>query len=396
MIRASIFGAILYVHPLSSRTASLTSYLQYGGFWTTGLTSYILDQNARINNKTLAGKRIDVNAFGITNGCIDAYASTKSIAEIIYNNTYNTSFLSQAVYLEVQNNLTQPGGCYDQITQCRSVVAESDPAGSGTNDTVNAVCATATAYCFAYGGSGIYSALSGRSVFDMAQTALAPYPPSYAIGYLNRPEVRKELGVPVMFNANSISVNNNFVFVTGDTARWDGIKALNQILTAGVKVAFAFGDRDTRCNWLQGEEVSNSAQWPGKQHFATAEYEDTKVNAIYIGGLTKQFNSLSFTRIFQAGHSAGYFQPQTVLEIFERSSVWDRDVASGTKRVGNHGGYSTKGPSSAWSHFEVLSDVPAPICDIWEVAGTCTDEQFGALVDGSAVVEDDIVVSPTG
>jgi carboxypeptidase C (cathepsin A) len=359
------------------------------------LTSYILDQNACINNKTLAGKPININAFGITNGCIDAYASTKSIAEIIYNNTYNTSFIPNDVYLEVRNNLTKSGGCYDQINECRSLVSGSDPQGKGTNDTVNAVCATATAYCFGYGGSGAYSALSGRSVFDMGQTALAPYPPSYAVGYLNRPEVRKDLGVPVMFNQNSVSVNNNFVFVTGDTARWDGIKALNQILTAGVKVAFAFGDRDTRCNWLQGEAVADAAQWPGKHHFATAGYEDTRVNATYIGGLTKQYNSLSFTRIFEAGHSAGYFQPQTVLEVFERSSVWDVDVASGTRRLGKHGGYSTKGPSSAWSRFEILPGVPVPICNIWEAAIACTDEQFEALVDGSAVIEDDIVVQPT-
>jgi carboxypeptidase C (cathepsin A) len=359
------------------------------------LTSYILDRNARINNGTLSGKPINVNAFGITNGCIDAHASVESIAKIIYNNTYNTSFIPHDVYLEIQNNLTMTGGCYDQINQCRLLVAASDPEGRGTNDTVNAVCATATAYCFAYGGSGAYSALSGRSVFDMAQSALAPYPPYYAVGYLSRPEVRKELGVPVMFNQNSVSVNNNFVLVTGDTARWDGMKALNQILSSGVKVAFAFGDRDTRCNWLQGESVTNTAQWPGKQRFAAAGYEDTKVNATYIGGLTKQHNSLSFTRIFEAGHAAGCFQPQTVLEIFERSSVWDRDVASGTRRVDKHGAYSTRGYSSAWSHFEVLPDVPPPICNIWEAAITCTDEQFSALEDGSAVVQDDLVVHPT-
>lgn len=288
-----------------------------------------------------------------------------------------------------------PGGCYDQINQCRSLVAASDPEGRGTNETVNAVCATATAYCFAYGGSGAYSALSGRSVFDMAQTALAPYPPSYAIGYLNRPEVRKDLGVPVMFNQNSAVVTTNFVLITGDTARWDGMSKLSQILSAGVKAAFAFGDRDTRCNWLQGESVANAAQWPGRHRFFTTGYEDTKVNATYIGGLTKQFDSLSFTRIFQAGHAAGYFQPQTVLQIFERSSVWDRDVAGGTRRVGAHGGYKTNGPSSAWSHFEVLPEVPQPICNIWEAAIACTEEQFEALVDGSAVIEHDIVVSPT-
>jgi hypothetical protein len=81
------------------------------------LTSYILDQNARISNGTLAGKTINVNAFGITNGCIDAHASVESIAKIIYNNTYNTSFIPNDVYLEIQNNLTMTGGCYDQIDQ---------------------------------------------------------------------------------------------------------------------------------------------------------------------------------------------------------------------------------------------------------------------------------------
>ncbi|KEQ73118.1 alpha/beta-hydrolase, partial [Aureobasidium namibiae CBS 147.97] len=366
----------------------------YGGFWTTGLTSYILDQNTRINNNTLPGKAININAFGITNGCIDAHATAESIGRIIYNNTYNTSFLPNAINLEVQNNLTKPNGCYDQIYQCRLLVAESDAEGKGTNDTVNAVCATATAYCFTYGGSGAYSALSGRSVFDMAQTALAPYPPYYAVGYLNRPEVRRELGVPVMFNQNSAVVTTNFVLVTGDTARWDGMSKLDKILSSGVRVAFAFGDRDTRCNWLQGENVASTAQWSGANQFSTAGYEQTKINATYIGGLTKQFSTLSFTRIFQAGHAAGYFQPQTVLQIFERSSIWDRDVASGTRRVGAQGRYTTKGSTSAWSHFEVLPEVPEPICNIWEAAIACTDEQFEALVDGSAVIEHGIVISP--
>jgi hypothetical protein len=40
-------------------------------------------------------------------------------------------------------------------------------------------------------------------------------------------------------------------------------------------------------------------------------------------------------------------------------------------------------------------DVPPPICNIWEAAIACTDEQFEALVDGSAVIKDDIVVQAT-
>ncbi|KAG9937676.1 alpha/beta-hydrolase, partial [Aureobasidium melanogenum] len=367
----------------------------YGGFWTTGLTSYILDQNARIRNRTIPGRVINVNTLGMTNGCVDAHITATSIGDIVYNNTYNTHFLPEEIHAEAQNNLTKSDGCYDQIDQCQALAAEYDPNGKGNNNTVNDICATAVAYCFAYGGSGAYTALSGRSVFDMAQTSLAPYPPYYGIGYLNRQDVREELGVPVMFSQNSASVQNNFVAITGDAARFNGMRALNQILTAGVKAAFVFGDRDTRCNWLNGEAVANTAAWPGKQQFSAAGYEDTKINATYTGGLTKQSQNLSFTRVFQAGHAAGYFQPQTVLEIFERSSVWDSDVATGIRRLAANGNYSTSGPASAWSHFEVLPDVPTPVCDIWAAAVACTDEQLAALANGSAVIEHDIVVYPT-
>lgn len=331
----------------------------------------------------------------MTNGCVDAHITASSISDIVYNNTYNTNFLTEDIHAEAQNNLTKSGGCYDQIDQCQALAAVSDPEGKGTNDTVNALCATAVAYCFAYGGSGAYTALSGRSVFDMAQTTLAPYPPYYGIGYLNRQDVRDELGVPVMFSQNSASVQNNFVAITGDAARFNGMRALNQILTAGVKAAFVFGDRDTRCNWLNGEAVTNTASWPGKEQFLTAGYEDMKTNATYTGGFTKQYQNLSFTRVFQAGHAASYFQPQTVLEIFERSSVWDRDVATGTRRLVANGNYMSSGPVSAWSHFEILPDVPTPVCDIWAAAVACTDEQLAALANGSAVIEDDIVVSPS-
>lgn len=330
----------------------------------------------------------------MTNGCVDAHITAESIGDVINNNTYNTRFLPEDIFAEVQNNLTMTGGCYDQIDQCQALAATSDPTGKGNNDTVNEICATALAYCFAYGGSGAYSALSGRSVFDMAQTSLAPYPPYYGIGYLNRQDVREELGVPVMFSQNAASVQSNFVAVTGDAARFDGLRALDQALAAGVKAAFVFGDRDTRCNWLNGEAVTNTASWPGKHQFSTAGYEDTEINATYIGGLTKRFQNLSFTRVFQAGHAAGYFQPRTVLEIFERSSVWDTDVATGARRLTANGNYSSSGPIGAWSHFEVLPDVPTPVCNIWAAAEACTDEQLAALVDGSAVIEHDVVVSP--
>lgn len=228
----------------------------------------------------------------------------------------------------------------------------------------------------------------------MAENSSAPYPPFSATTYLNRPEVRERLGVPVLFKPGSMTINNKFIYGTGDLARVDGIHALNAILDSNVNLALVFGDRDTRCNWLSGETVANTIDWKGKSAYATAGYQETQTNSTYIGGLTKQFQSLSFTRVFQAGHAVGFFQPQTVFEIFERSSVWSTDVATGKRKIRSNGTYGTRGASSAWGHFEMLPEVPEPVCDIWDVGTSCSEGQVEALVEGTAVIVDDVVVSP--
>ncbi|THZ81664.1 alpha/beta-hydrolase [Aureobasidium pullulans] len=366
----------------------------YGGFWVTGFTSHILAHNVLVKNGTLAGRVIPINTIGITNGCLDAFTTVQSYGDIAYNNTYNTSFITSEVYADIQTNITKTGGCYDQVRQCRAAVALSDPTGTGNNDTVNAICAGATAYCLAYAGNGAYLAASGRSAFDMAENSSAPYPPFSATTYLNRPEVREQLGVPVLFKPGSMTINNKFIYSTGDLARVDGVHALDTILGSNVNLALVFGDRDTRCNWLSGETVANTIDWKGKSAYAAAGYQETQTNSTYIGGLTKQFQSLSFTRVFQAGHAVGFFQPQTVFEIFERSSVWSTDVATGKQKIRSNGMYGTKGESSAWSHFDVLPEVPEPVCDIWDVGTSCSEGQIEALVEGTAVIVDDVVVSP--
>jgi hypothetical protein len=51
------------------------------------------------------------------------------------------------MFNNVINNFTMPGGCSDQILQCRALQAESDPGDAGTNSTVNDVCAVALEWC---------------------------------------------------------------------------------------------------------------------------------------------------------------------------------------------------------------------------------------------------------
>lgn len=76
--------------------------------------------------------------------------------------------------------------------------------------------------------------------------------------------------------------------------------------------------------------------------------------------------------------------------------MFGRDVSTGKVELSNSEGYSTKGPTTV---HDVLNDVPDPtenICFLPLAFTTCTKEQQLALANGTAVLEDWIVVEPRG
>jgi hypothetical protein len=87
------------------------------------------------------------------------------------------------------------------------------------------------------------------------------------------------------------------------------------------------------------------------------------------------------------------FQPETAYRIFTRT-IQNRDVATGSMSLGDNGTYITHGPSSI---FDIKNKVPAaspPQCYLWQLSTTCTANQLAAVVNGSAVVKDYIVIEP--
>ena len=108
----------------------------------------------------------------------------------------------------------------------------------------------------------------------------------------------------------------------------------------------------------------------------------------------RQHNKLSFSRVFDAGHAVGAFQPETVSEIFERV-MFDKDVATGKIEVGENGNetYSSTGLQSSFGIKNVLPDSLRNECYVWDAVTTCTDEEREALKDGRAVVENFILVA---
>lgn len=165
------------------------------------------------------------------------------------------------------------------------------------------------------------------------------------------------------------------------------------------------------------ENVSLSMDYADAAAFRAAGYAPIHTNSNYTGGLVRQHGRVSFSRVFQAGHDTWAYQPETVARIFERA-VLGRDVATGRvdvtpptaadhdnssssscSTIGGGSEYSSKGPSSVRNVMDRVRPpvLEAPLC-WWYTANdgqTCSAEQMAAVEDGTAVVEEWVVISPS-
>ena len=175
--------------------------------------------------------------------------------------------------------------------------------------------------------------------------------------------MQQALGVPLNWTWGSNVILDVYGFDptgltigTGDGAR-KNISDFEYVLNNNIKVAMVFGDRDYRCNWMGGEATALSAKYPHADKFKAAGYEKITSNSTYDGGVVKQYGKFSFSRVFEAGHSVSEYQPETVYRIFMRS-MFDRDIATGTKSIlGTK--YSSTGPPSSFRIKNVLPPAPS-------------------------------------
>jgi carboxypeptidase D len=83
-----------------------------------------------------------------------------------------------------------------------------------------------------------------------------------------------------------------------------------------------------------------------------------------------------------------YYQPETAYQIFNRV-MFNTDVATGKKPTT---GYSTTGSNSAFTNSKVPTQDNQAQCYLWDILETCTGVQKQILKNGSAIVEEFILV----
>ncbi|KAF7539045.1 hypothetical protein G7054_g2424 [Neopestalotiopsis clavispora] len=367
----------------------------YGGHYGPTFSDYFEQQNERITNGELDEKDtipLRLDTLGIINGCLDMAVQMPFFPEMAYNNTWGIQVINETTYQAASIAWPQ---CRDLIDDCRNLASELDPLSTGSSDQVNKACASAYEFCFAKMWQP-YDA-TGRYQFDITSpTKITPFPPKYAAGYLNRREIQEQLGVPLNFTGLSDGVSQAFG-KTGDFVLGRNVAVLGELLDRGVQVALVYGDRDFQCNWYGGEQVSLDIVSHITDDFHGAKYTEIKTNESYVGGLVRQFDKLSFSRVYNAGHEVPWYQPETAYRIFHRV-MFNKDVATGTVSTDGTRPYST---NEGLDSIQSITNNQQPIkyepeCYFWDMMETCSPEQKQMFNNGTAITEDFILIGHIG
>lgn len=80
------------------------------------------------------------------------------------------------------------------------------------------------------------------------------------------------------------------------------------------------GDADAVCDWFGGFAAANAVEYQGQTAFNQKAVSDYLVNGVN-GGEFKTVGSLSWLRVFAAGHEAAAFQPELALQVFKQTMM---------------------------------------------------------------------------
>ncbi|KAF4481653.1 Carboxypeptidase S1 like A [Fusarium agapanthi] len=229
---------------------------------------------------------------------------------------------------------------------------------------------------------------------DLLLASRTPTPHSSIENFFNQPWVQRDLGVPLNFTTGVNNIGKVWLGQTGDIMIGN-LHAVERVVERGVNVALIYADRDYRCPWYGGENISLSLNFPSASEFRSAGYTPIKTNCSYTAGFVREHGNISFSRIFESGHGVAGYQPEALSVIFNRV-MSRRDLATGEVDLRKHAGYKTKGRKSVRGVMNKVPESPVNTCFVRDAPLSCTDEQLMALTVGEAKVKDWVVVEPKG
>ncbi|KAF1977510.1 alpha/beta-hydrolase [Bimuria novae-zelandiae CBS 107.79] len=357
----------------------------YGGQYGPIFADFFEDQNDRRNSGVLSANNtfeIKLTSLGIINGLVDTLIQTPSLPSFAYKNSYDLQLMSQTQYLNYLSEFYMPDGCLDLGYRCHTRAIAHDYEGENLDEETTLLCGKAAEECWNVQLPVLYS---GRNPYDIRATFPNSFPSYAYLEYLNRADVLQSIGAKVNFTESSSAVFDIFNS-SGDEVRGTAVHKIADLLSRGVRVALIYGDADIICNWVGGEAVSLAIARESPLYsssFPAAGYADIVSNASYIGGHVRQYSNLSFSRIFDSGHTVPSYQPETSFVVFSRIIEGD-DIGMG--QTVDLSTFGTHGPNDS-VHKNISPSQPRSTCWIRAIRDTCTVEEQRQIHNGLGVVE---------
>ncbi|KAF7924148.1 uncharacterized protein EAE97_010760 [Botrytis byssoidea] len=387
-------GAFPQYAPSNSSAMNIHLFAEsYGGKYGPAFATLWEEQNEKRANGTLSKSTtidIKLKSLGIVNGCVDDLIQAPYYPDFAVNNTFGLSAINPTRAKLATANFYASGGCKDLITQCRAAVQKQDPTNEGNVSSVNTACSNAYNSCLTNVLEPYYDA--GRSVYDISHNLPDSFPPSTYLEYLNTADFQSAIGSPVNYTETNLQVVAAFTS-TGDYERKSYVPEIAALVNSGIHVGLMYGDRDYICNWLGGEAISLAIAEQVSSEYATkfpaAGYAPIITNTSYIGGVVRQFGNLSFSRIYDAGHSVPAYQPETAFQVFARIIM---GTSLSTGETINSSVYNTTGPLNA-THTTSLPPSPTNTCYLRNIPGTCTEDERQMIIAGKGAIIDGVLYS---
>ncbi|KAI1871269.1 uncharacterized protein JN550_004714 [Neoarthrinium moseri] len=380
-------GVFPQINPPDSGSLGVNLFAEsYGGKYGPAFAARWEDMNtARVNGTASNATTVDIHltSLGIVNGCVDDLIQAPYYPAMAVNNTYGLVAINSVRAQAANASFYVRGGCRDLIQQCRAAVQADDPGNSGAMPLVNSVCSRAYKSCT--NNVMLPYTDAGRSVYDISAPLPDAFPPSRYLSYLNSHSFQEAIGTTLNYTESNLAVQEAFAS-TGDYERQALVPKLAALLDAGVRIGLIYGDRDYICNWLGGQAISlnlasSLSSSPSSSRYSSgfpnAGYAPIIVNDTYIGGVVRQFGNLSFSRIYQAGHSVPAYQPETAFQVFARI-IMGTSVSNG--QAVDLASYNTTGAANATETF-ALPATPTQTCWVRNIPGSCSEDQKDMLLD---------------
>ncbi|KDO17762.1 hypothetical protein SPRG_16804 [Saprolegnia parasitica CBS 223.65] len=283
-------------HPKYAKSPFFITGESYGGHYVPAAAHYIL--NAQLEPQASRRSKIHINLRGISvgNGLTDPVTQIPLTPALAVTNAYNISLVPADQLTQLLQDAVHAGvlaqECRDgQHQSCLDALGLWDDAVIGVMQQMNRNPYDIREFC-------------GESCFDETANAAR---------FLNLATTQATLGVHkpwVMTNETT------YLDFSADFMQ-DYVSYVPDLLAHGVRVLIYAGDADIMCNWVGNEAWTKDLVWSRQAAFNNATVHPLLVDGASYGEV-RSISSLSFVRVYEAGHMVPTNQPKASLALIER------------------------------------------------------------------------------